>query len=67
MSAPGRDLLDFIVANIEDDAPRLVYADWLEENGHAARAEFVRVQLQRARLPAGASRPCSASARRTRP
>ena len=52
MSAPGRDLLDFIVANIEDDAPRLVYADWLEENGHAARAEFVRVQLQRARLPA---------------
>ncbi len=28
----------------EDDAPRLVYADWLEENGEPARAEFIRVQ-----------------------
>lgn len=51
MTAPGRDLLDYIVAHIEDDAPRLVYADWLEEHGHAVRAEFVRVQIERARLP----------------
>jgi uncharacterized protein (TIGR02996 family) len=37
-----------------DDVPRLVYADWLEENGGpdgADRAEFIRVQIERARLP----------------
>src|SRR5262249_2329375 len=26
----------------EDDTPRLVYADWLEEHGDADRAEFIR-------------------------
>ena len=36
----------------DDDAPRLVYADWLEENGDPMRAEFIRVQCTRARLPA---------------
>ncbi|MGL4552938.1 MAG: TIGR02996 domain-containing protein, partial [Gemmataceae bacterium] len=40
-----------IVANIDDDTPRLVYADWLMENGHDDRAEFIRVQIDRARLP----------------
>jgi uncharacterized protein (TIGR02996 family) len=44
--------LDDIVANIDDDTPRLVYADWLEENGHDARSEFIRVQVERSRLPA---------------
>src|SRR5262245_57560395 len=29
-----------------DDAPRLVFADWLDEHGHPERAEFIRVQLQ---------------------
>jgi uncharacterized protein (TIGR02996 family) len=28
----------------EDDAPRLIYADWLEEHGRPERAEFIRVQ-----------------------
>jgi uncharacterized protein (TIGR02996 family) len=41
-----------IVANIDDDTPRLVYADWLTENGRDDRAEFIRVQVERARLPA---------------
>jgi uncharacterized protein (TIGR02996 family) len=41
-----------IVANIDDDTPRLVYADWLEENGHNDRSEFIRVQVERTRLPA---------------
>src|SRR5262249_36499927 len=39
----------------EDDAARLVYADWLEERGapgDAARAEFIRVQFALAGLPA---------------
>lgn len=29
-----------------DDTPRLVYADFLEENGHAERAELIRVQCR---------------------
>jgi uncharacterized protein (TIGR02996 family) len=33
----------------DDDGPRLVYADWLDEHGQADRAEFVRVQCERAR------------------
>lgn len=32
-----------------DDAPRLIYADWLEEHGRTDRAEFIRVQCQIAR------------------
>jgi uncharacterized protein (TIGR02996 family) len=43
--------LQAIHANPEDDTPRLVYADWLEEHGDAARAEFIRVQCEKARLP----------------
>jgi uncharacterized protein (TIGR02996 family) len=38
----------------DDDAPRLVYADWLEEHGdeqHLAHAELIRVQVELARLP----------------
>jgi uncharacterized protein (TIGR02996 family) len=31
----------------DDDAPRLVYADWLEEHGQPERAEFIRVQIAR--------------------
>jgi uncharacterized protein (TIGR02996 family) len=30
----------------DDDAPRLVYADWLEDQGESARAEFIRVQCE---------------------
>jgi len=33
----------------DDDAPRLVFADWLEENGEPDRAEFMRVQIEMAR------------------
>jgi uncharacterized protein (TIGR02996 family) len=35
----------------DDDAPRLVYADWLDEHGDADRAEFIRLQIERSRLP----------------
>lgn len=48
-------LLDAIVREPDDDLHRLVYADWLEERGQDARAEFIRVQLELARQePAGA-------------
>ena len=33
----------------EDDAPRLIYADWLDEHGAEARAEFIRAQCERVR------------------
>jgi uncharacterized protein (TIGR02996 family) len=33
----------------DDDAPRLVYADWLEEHGNSERAEFIRLQIELAR------------------
>jgi uncharacterized protein (TIGR02996 family) len=35
-----------IVANPEDDALRLIYADWLDENGDSLRAELIRTQYQ---------------------
>lgn len=44
----GEALHQAILAEPQDDAPRLIYADWLEENGGPegqARAEFIRVQM----------------------
>lgn len=43
-------LLAAIAHEPDDDTPRLVYADWLEEYGKAARAEFIRVQCELARV-----------------
>jgi len=39
-----------ILANPEDDTPRLIYADWLDDQGDEARAEFIRLQCELARL-----------------
>lgn len=36
-----------IKANRDDDAPRLVYADWLQEHGEPERAELIRLQCNR--------------------
>jgi uncharacterized protein (TIGR02996 family) len=44
-------LLDDIIANLDDDTPRLVYADLLEEHGQDQTAQFIRLQVERARLP----------------
>src|SRR5687768_11840778 len=50
-----------IEANPDDDTPRLVYADWLDENAASeadrARAEFIRVQCELAREPEPARLP----------
>jgi uncharacterized protein (TIGR02996 family) len=43
-------LLAAICADPDDDTPRLVFADWLDENGESARAEFIRAQVEFARL-----------------
>lgn len=52
MESSGQELLRLILNNRQDDMPRLVYADWLEEqfrfnNDPAleARAEFIRLQI----------------------
>jgi uncharacterized protein (TIGR02996 family) len=34
--------LQAIIETPDDDAPRLVYADWLEDNGDPLRAQFIR-------------------------
>jgi len=39
-----------ICANPEEDTPRLMFADWLDENGEPERAEFIRLQCELARL-----------------
>lgn len=39
-----------ITAKIDDDDTRLVFSDYLEEQGKFERAEFIRVQVERARL-----------------
>jgi uncharacterized protein (TIGR02996 family) len=43
-------LLRAVAGDPDDDELRLVCADWLEENGEPERAEFIRVQLEAARL-----------------
>jgi carbon storage regulator CsrA len=45
-------LLQAILADPDDDAPRLIYADWLEEQGDP-RGEFIRVQCWLAALSPG--------------
>jgi uncharacterized protein (TIGR02996 family) len=43
-------LLAEILANPDEDAPRLIYADWLEEHGDADQATFIRLQVRRAQI-----------------
>ncbi len=43
--------LQAILEEPDDDGPRLVFADWLEENGRPERAEFIRLQIERSRRP----------------
>jgi uncharacterized protein (TIGR02996 family) len=45
-----RDLIDAVLSQPADDAPRLVYADWLDEHGVPIRANFIRVQCALASL-----------------
>jgi len=40
-----------ILAEPDEDVHRLAYADWLDEQGEHARAEFIRVQCELAREP----------------
>jgi uncharacterized protein (TIGR02996 family) len=46
-----RSFLADILANPEDDTPRLVFADWLDEHDQSERADFIRVQVELAKMP----------------
>jgi uncharacterized protein (TIGR02996 family) len=39
-----------VASDPDDDLPRLVFADWLDEHGDHARAEFIRLQCHTARV-----------------
>ncbi len=45
VATDGELLLRAILDNPAEDTPRLVYADWLDENGQGARAAFIRAQV----------------------
>src|SRR5947208_75618 len=59
---PRSEVMAFLAAakkRPDDDSPRLVLADWLEEHGDvddAGRAELVRAQCELARLSPGQPR-----------
>jgi len=41
-----------IIAHPDDDSVRLIYADWLDEQGQGERAEFIRAQCEFAKISA---------------
>lgn len=45
-----RALIAAILTHHDEDTPRLMYADYLDENGQPERAEFIRVQCELARI-----------------
>ncbi len=49
-------LLAAILQNPDDDTPRLVYADWLQEHDEDRRAEFIRLQCRPERPPVALGR-----------
>jgi uncharacterized protein (TIGR02996 family) len=46
---PDDAFLQDIILHPDDDTPRLIYADWLDDHGQADRAEFIRLQCRLAR------------------
>lgn len=51
-------LLRDVLEHPEDDTPRLILADWLDETGEHGRAEFLRVQCAIARICRGNREGC---------
>lgn len=46
MTSDGDALFLAICEHPDEDTARLVYADWLQENGQPERAEFIRLQCE---------------------
>src|SRR6202030_4321823 len=51
--SPEKSFLHAILEAPDDDTPRLVYADWLDEHGRPEQAEFIRIQCQLEKVPPG--------------
>jgi len=51
-------LLRAVLDHPAEDTPRLMYADWLQEHGQEARAEFIRVQCEIERVPSFRAPEC---------
>lgn len=49
-TSEAQALLAAVLAAPDDDAPRLIFADWLDERGRPDRAAFIRLQVEQARL-----------------
>jgi uncharacterized protein (TIGR02996 family) len=49
-AATRQAFLEAICENADDDAPRLIFADWLDEHGEPERAEFIRLQCRLASM-----------------
>src|SRR5262245_14756362 len=47
---PNPTLYQAVLDAPDDDAPRLAYADWLDDHGDPDRAQFIRLQCRLARL-----------------
>jgi uncharacterized protein (TIGR02996 family) len=45
---PEDAFIEDIRENPDDDVPRLIFADWLEDNGDPDRADFIRTLIRRA-------------------
>jgi len=56
-----------IAADPDRDAPRLVFADWLDEHGEAERAEFIRLGCEYWRMPYCGHEPELLDAQRAAP
>ncbi len=52
MTSP--EFIQAILAEPDDDVPRLIYADWLQERGEP-RGDFIRLQCAMAALKAPGS------------
>ncbi len=50
MDTEERALLNAIIAHPDEDTPRLMYADWLQEHDRPERAEYIRLSIQLANL-----------------
>jgi uncharacterized protein (TIGR02996 family) len=50
VTAAADPFLRAVIADPDDDLPRLIAADWLDEHGQPERAEFIRAQVELAKL-----------------
>ncbi len=51
LNAMRENFLADICEHPDDDTPRLIFADWLDDHDDSDRAEFIRVQCELARWP----------------